>query len=85
MEIRKQKRIELKKKEETIGIYVALGMSLGICLGCALGLLFGNIAVGIPIGICLGMSIGLAIGSYKKNQKTKLENASKKEQISRGN
>ena len=85
MESKKQKRIELKKKEEIIGIYVALGMSLGICLGSALGLLFGNIAVGIPIGMCLGMSIGLAIGSYKKNQKTKLENASKKGQISHEN
>ena len=83
METREQKRIELKKKEEIIGVYIGLGMSFGICLGCALGLLFGNIAVGIPIGICLGMSIGLAIGSYKKNQKTKLENASKKEQIPR--
>ena len=46
--------------------YVGLGLALGLCFGSALGLVFsaaGGSPAFFPIGIGSGMSIGLAIGT----------------------
>lgn len=45
-----------KKKEDPLGLWIAIGLAIGSGLGIAMG----NLSVGIAIGLVLGVAVGTA-------------------------
>ncbi len=56
------------KKENRLGMAIALGAGLGVMVGTVVGAVMGNVGLGISMGIALGAGIGVAFGVVWSNQ-----------------
>ena len=61
---------EEERGNETVGVWLALGIAVGLSLGVVLGLLvFDNLALGLGLGLCVGVGFGTAVGAGPARQR----------------
>ncbi len=61
---------EGNNKDESMALYIGVGVALGAGLGSAFGAAFGNVAMGVALGPTFGIALALALWSVRSGNGT---------------